>query len=107
MSASWACDGGDELGGGDVAGAGLADVGVGAGLGDEIAGAVAVGDAGLEHLGGEPLDAVGDGGLAGRGDRDAAGDLAGGLVVGGLEGGRGEPGVADGHLGAASGRAGP
>jgi transposase len=47
-----------EVGGGDVVGAGLTDVGVGAGFGGEIAGAVAVGDAGLEHLRGEPLDPV-------------------------------------------------
>ena len=48
-------DCGLELGRGHEVRAGLADVGVGAGFGDEIAGAVAVGDAGLEHLGGEPL----------------------------------------------------
>lgn len=35
-------DGGDELGGGGEAGAGLADVRVGAGVGSEISGAVAV-----------------------------------------------------------------
>jgi hypothetical protein len=66
--------------------AGLADVGVGAGFGDEFARAVAVGDTGLEHLGREPCDAVRDGGLAGWGDRDPAGDSSGRLVVCGLEG---------------------
>ena len=42
---------GDELGGGDVVVALLADVGLGAGFGGELAGAVAVRDPGLEHLG--------------------------------------------------------
>ncbi len=41
----------DELRGGDVVVGLLADVGVGAGLGGELAGTVAVGDLGLEHLG--------------------------------------------------------
>lgn len=79
-------EGRGEIGRSDVVGAGLADVGVAAGFGGEISGAVAVRDAGLEHLGSEPLDAVGNGGAAGCSDGDAAGDLAGDLVVGGFEG---------------------
>ena len=47
---------GDELGGGDVVVALLADVGVGAGFGGELAGSVAVRDPGLEHLGAQPFD---------------------------------------------------
>ena len=50
-SANWAWSWGDELGGCDVVVALLADVGVGAGFGGELAGAVAVRDPGLEHLG--------------------------------------------------------
>ena len=41
----------EELGAGGEVVALLADVGVGAGLSGEVAGAVAVRDAGLEHLG--------------------------------------------------------
>ena len=47
---------GDELRGGDVVVALLADVGVGAGLSGELTGAVAVRDPGLEHLGAQPFD---------------------------------------------------
>src|SRR6266498_359030 len=43
-------EGGEELGGGDEVVALLAEVGVGAGLGHQIAGAVAVGYAGLEQF---------------------------------------------------------
>ena len=42
-----------EFGGGDVVVALFADVGVGAGFGDEVSGAVAVGDSGFEHFGAE------------------------------------------------------
>ena len=48
-----------ELRGGDLVVALFADVGVGTGVGDEVSGAVAVGDSGLEHLGPEPFDSVG------------------------------------------------
>jgi len=51
---------GQELGGGDEVVALLADVGIGAGLGGQMPGAVAVGDAGLEQLGSQPLDPTGD-----------------------------------------------
>jgi len=54
-----------SAGGAGVAGAGLADVGVGAGLGDEVARAASVCDAGLEHLGVQPLNPVGNGRGAG------------------------------------------
>ena len=101
MSASWAWSCGDELGGGDVVVALLADVGVGAGLGGELAGAVAVGDPGLEHLGAQPFDPAGDDGLAGWGD--GQGQPGAGLVhcffVGDADGGGGQRGVAQGHLG--------
>lgn len=71
-----------ELGGGDEVGAVFADVGVGAGLGDELAGAVPVGDGGLEHLRCQPLDLVGwSGPPAGRGERDPGARLADGDVV--------------------------
>src|SRR5215472_10615079 len=43
---------------GDEVVAVLADVRVGAGSGDRVAGAVAVREAGLEHLGAEPRDLV-------------------------------------------------
>ena len=48
-----------ELGCGDVVVALFADVGVGAGVGHEVTGAVAVGDSGFEHLGAEPFDFAG------------------------------------------------
>jgi hypothetical protein len=92
---------GDELRGGDVVVALLADVGVGAGLGGELAGAVAVRDAGLEHLGAQPSDPAGDDGLAGRGDGQGqrVRALAHRLFVGGADGRGGQRGVAQGHLG--------
>ena len=58
-------------------------------------------DAGLEHLGGEPLDSVRDRPFPHGGDGDARADLADGLVVDRLQCRGGEAGVADGHLGAA------
>ena len=94
-------DRGGELRSSGEDGAGLTDVGVGAGLSDEVAGAVAVRDTGLEHLGVEPLDPIGDRRGSGRGDRQQLPHLADGLVVGAPQRGRGEPGVTDGHLGAA------
>ena len=48
-----------ELGGGDIVVALFADVGIRTGVGDEVSGAVAVGDSGLEHLGPEPFDGRG------------------------------------------------
>jgi hypothetical protein len=53
---------GCELGGGDVVVAVFADVGVGAGAGGEVAAAVAMGDACLEHLAAEPVDLGGQDG---------------------------------------------
>jgi hypothetical protein len=50
---------GPEVGGGDEVVALLADVGVRAGFGGQVAGAVAVGDSGFEQLAAEPLNAVG------------------------------------------------
>jgi hypothetical protein len=44
------------------------DVGVGAGAGDRVAGAEPVGDAGLEHLGAQPVDLGGDRAAAASGD---------------------------------------
>src|SRR6266581_6921319 len=49
-----------EFGAGDKVVAGLADVGVGAGAGDLVPGAVAVGDAGLEHFAVQPAHLVRD-----------------------------------------------
>ncbi len=91
----------DELRGGDVVVALLADVGVGAGLGGELAGAVAVGDPGFEHLGAQPADPAGDDGLAGRrdGQHHPGPGLVHRLLVGGADGGRGQRGITKGHLG--------
>lgn len=62
---------------------------------------MAVSDAGLEHLGSDPADVVGDGvSVDDRGDGDAAAEFADGLVVCGAQRGRGELRVAHGHLGA-------
>ena len=101
MSASWASSCGMNSGAADEVVALLADVGVGAGFGGELAGAVAVGDAGLEHLGAQPCDAVGDDGLADRGD--GQGQPGAGLthrfLVGGADGRGGQRGIAQGHLG--------
>ena len=64
----------------------FADVGVGAGAGSMFSGAVAVRDAGFEHLGSEPLLSFGcDGRLAGGGEGDAASELADCFVVGSAE----------------------
>src|SRR5215203_5893679 len=49
-----------ELGAGLVVVAVLADVGVGAGFGREVAGAVAVRNSGLDHFAVQPGDPVGD-----------------------------------------------
>jgi hypothetical protein len=78
----------DELVGGDVVVALLADVGVGAGFGGELARAVAVGDPGLEHLIAEPFDPAGDDGLADRGDAEGQPDpgLVHRFFVGGADG---------------------
>jgi hypothetical protein len=91
----------DELGGGDVVVALLADVGVGAGFGGELAGAVAVRDPGLEHLGAQPFDPAGDDRLADRGDGQGqpGPGLVHGFFVGDADGGCGQGGVAQGHLG--------
>ena len=79
-------DGWRELDGWGEVGAGLADVCVGAGFGGEIAAAVAVSDAGLEHFGSDPLDVVGDGVTVDDGnDGDAAAEFADGLVVCGAQ----------------------
>src|SRR5215211_8390449 len=51
---------GQELGAGLVVVAVLADVGVGAGFGGEVAGAVAVRNSGLDHFAVQPGDPVGD-----------------------------------------------
>ena len=82
-------EGGDELDAGGEVVALFADVGVGAGFGDEVAGAVAVRHAGLEHFGPEPLHPVGDDRLTDRGDGqgEPAAGLAHRLVVGGADGG--------------------
>ncbi len=61
---------GDKLWRGDEVVALLADVGVGAGLGDEVAGTVAVRHPGLEHLRAQPLDAIGHRHLADGGDEE-------------------------------------
>ena len=48
-----------EFGRGDVVVAGFADVGVGAGAGGRVTGAVAVSDAGFDHFAVQPADLVG------------------------------------------------
>lgn len=75
-------------------------MGVGAGLGHQVARAVAVSDAGLEHLGAQPLSSGGDGGSAGRSDEegDPGADLAHGCLVGGADRGRGEGRISERHL---------
>lgn len=79
-------EGGSELGGGDEVGTRLAHVRVGTGLGHELPGALAVCDAGLEHLGREPTDSVGNGRAADGRNRNPGGKLARRLLVGGPEG---------------------
>ena len=88
----------EELGSGRVAGAGLADVGVGACLGDEVSRAVPVGDAGLEHFRPQPCLSFGDLGTAADRDGDPPGQLSDGLVVGSLDRWRRQPGVAQRHV---------
>jgi hypothetical protein len=61
-----------EFGSGDEVVAGLADVGIRAGAGGLVAGAVAVRDAGLEHLTVQPADLVRDDRLSGRGEGELA-----------------------------------
>src|SRR5215203_5553074 len=85
-----------SFGVGDEVVALFADVGVGAGAGDGVAGAEAVGDAGLEHLAVEPVDLGGDGPAAAGGDGEqgaAPVDFGHGGLVGAADGGRGETGV--------------
>ena len=78
---------GSELGGGDVVVAVFADVGVGAGVGGEVAAAVAVRDPGLEHVAAQPLRLRGKDGPVVDDDRQSGTGLADGFVVGGPEGG--------------------
>ena len=75
---------GDELGGGDEVIALLASVGVRAGLGGQLSGAIPVCDSGFEHLLAQPLDPVRDDGLADRCDREGQSvtRLAHGFFVG-------------------------
>ncbi len=77
-----------KLGGSDVVVALFADVGVGASVGDEPAGAVTVSDAGLEHLGSEPFDSVAGGATSGGDDEEwlASVHLRHGRFVGGSNG---------------------
>ncbi|MDQ2739465.1 MAG: hypothetical protein M3Y35_12815 [Actinomycetota bacterium] len=81
--------GGGEFDAGREVVALFADVGVGAGLGGEVAGAVAVCNTSFEHLGAEQLDPVGDHCLPewGDGQSESAVGLAHGLVVGGPDSG--------------------
>jgi len=90
-----------SFGVGDEVVALLTDVGVGAGAGDGVAGAEAVGDAGLDHLAVKPVDFGWDGpGVpGGNGEQRAATvDLGHGGLIGGADGGRRESGIAQGHL---------
>jgi len=89
----------NELGPGNEVVAGLADVGVGAGLSGQVRRAVAGGDPGLQVLRRQPLDLCRHRWSAGGNDGDAAADLADGLVVGGAQRWRGTRRVAEGHLG--------
>src|SRR5215216_3873360 len=78
--------GGGELVAGNEVVAGLADVGVGAGVGGEVAGAVAAGESGLEELRGDPVDLGWHLGASGGSDGDELADFAHRFVVGGAQG---------------------
>jgi hypothetical protein len=65
-------EGGSELVAGCEVVALFADVRVGAGSGGEVSAALAVGDAGLDHLAVQPVDAVGHELAGGAGDESSA-----------------------------------
>jgi len=90
----------DELGGGDVAVASLANAGVWACSGGELAGA-RLADPGLEHLGAQSFGPAGDDGLAVRGDGqcEPGPGLAHRFFAGGADGAGGQGSVAQVNLG--------
>src|SRR5258705_13116752 len=76
-----------EFGGGDKVVAGFADVGIRAGAGGWVAGAVAVRDTGFQHLAVEPAHLVGQDGLTDWGEGELTAHLAHRFVVGGAQSG--------------------
>ena len=86
MSASWSVSALTEFGCGDVVVAGFADVGIRAGAGGWVARAVAMRDAGFQHLAVQPADLVGQDGLADGGESELAAHLAHRFVVGSAQG---------------------
>jgi hypothetical protein len=89
---------GGVFGAGDEVVAGFADVGVGAGPGRFVAGAVSVRDAGLEHFAGQPADLVRNDRTADRGEGELAAQLADRLIVGTAQSWGCERGIAQRHL---------